>query len=113
MICQPDHRWARKNFEMRDAVIMKNNLKKARQSNNKPNWIGDSTWDILCQQWASKEFKKKSMIGKTNQASDCGGFGGSLHTCGSITTSQHGYNMIICFANIFHSRGGNLFHLNI
>jgi len=53
-ICPPD--WARKNFEMRGVVPMKNNLNKAQQRTIKPNWIGDSTWDILCQQWAFEEF---------------------------------------------------------
>jgi len=80
---------------------MKNNLNKARQNKSKPNWIADSTWDILCQQWASQAFKKKSIIGKGNRASDCGGFGGSLHTCDFISTSQHRYNMVIYFANYF------------
>ncbi|ESW15840.1 hypothetical protein PHAVU_007G106700 [Phaseolus vulgaris] len=65
----------------------------ARQRKIKPNWIGDSTWDILCQQWAYEEFQKKSTIGKINKVSGCGGFGGSRHTCGSISTSQHKYNM--------------------
>ena len=86
---------------MRGSRIMKNNLNKARQNKSKPNWIGNSTWDILCQQWASKAFRKKSIIGKANRVSDCGGFEGSLHTCGSITTSQHRYNMVICFPNYF------------
>ena len=74
---------------------MKNNLNKARQRKIKPNWIGDSTWDILCQQWASEEFQKKSTIRKINKVSGCGGFGGSRHTCDSISTSQHKYNMVI------------------
>jgi len=38
-ICAPDHKWARNNFEMRDAIIMKNNLNKARQRKIKLNWI--------------------------------------------------------------------------
>jgi len=46
LICPLDHRWARKNFEMRGAVTMKNNLNKAPQRKIKPNRIGDSTWDI-------------------------------------------------------------------
>jgi len=100
-ICPPYHRWARKNFEMRGAVTMKNNLNKARQRKIKPNWIGDSTWDTLCQQWASEEFQKKSTIAKINKVFGCGGFGGSRHTCGSISTYQHKYNMVICFSNYF------------
>jgi len=80
---------------------MKNNLNKARQRKIKPNWIGDSIWDILCQQWASEEFQKKSTIAKINKVSGCGGFGGSRHTYGSISTSQHKYNMVICFSNYF------------
>ena len=49
---------------MRGAIIMKNNLNKARQRKIKPNWIGDSTWDILCQQWASENSKRKARSGK-------------------------------------------------
>ena len=49
---------------MRGAVIMKNNLNKARQRKIKPNWIGDNTWDILCQQWHLKNSKRKARSGK-------------------------------------------------
>ena len=52
---------------------------------------------------ASQAFRKKSIIGKVNRASECGGVGGSFHTCGSISTSQHRYNMVICFATYFLS----------
>ena len=67
---------------------MKNSLNKARSTKNKPSWLGENVWDRLCDHWRSQEFKKKSIQAKTNRASDCGGWGGSLHTCGSITTSQ-------------------------
>ena len=86
---------------MRGAVIMKSSLQKARKINTNPNWILDSTWDILCQHWASKEFKIKSMTGKENWASNFGSFLGSLHTCDFITTSQHRYNMVICLLTTF------------
>jgi len=35
------------------------------------------------------------MTGKENRASNFGSFRGSLHTCGSITTSQHRYNLFV------------------
>ncbi|TKY72513.1 transposase, Ptta/En/Spm, plant [Spatholobus suberectus] len=42
-ICPPDHKWARRNFEMRGAAILKNNLNKAHTIMKKPNWLGDDT----------------------------------------------------------------------
>ncbi|MED6141530.1 hypothetical protein PIB30_104379 [Stylosanthes scabra] len=38
-------------------------------------------------------FPKKIAQGKLKRASDCGGFGESLHTGGSITSSQHQANL--------------------
>ncbi|XP_058729649.1 proline-rich receptor-like protein kinase PERK8 isoform X4 [Vicia villosa] len=98
-ICPPDDAWARKNFEIRGAAVMKNNLNKVRTTMNRPRWIGSDVWNSLCNQWGTQEFKKKRIQAKTNRASDCGGFGGSLHTCGSITSSQHRANMVkfLCF----------------
>jgi len=45
--------------------------------------------------------QEESITGKVNRASECGGVGGSFHTCDSINTSQHRYNMVICFATYF------------
>ncbi|WJX28739.1 hypothetical protein P8452_17421 [Trifolium repens] len=42
--------------------------------------------------WKTSEYKKK-LQAKTNRASDRVGFGKPLHTCGSITTSQHRANL--------------------
>ncbi|KAJ1375240.1 putative transposase, Ptta/En/Spm, plant [Sesbania bispinosa] len=42
-IIPPNSRWARKNFDMRGAALMKNNLEKARAKMEKPSWIGEST----------------------------------------------------------------------
>ncbi|KAJ1389012.1 putative transposase, Ptta/En/Spm, plant [Sesbania bispinosa] len=92
-ICPPNERWARKNFDMRGASLLKNNLNKVRTKLSKPNWIGDSVWDRLCEHWRTEGFKKKSTQAKINRTIDCGGFGGSLHTGGSITTSQHRANL--------------------
>ncbi|KAJ1387123.1 putative transposase, Ptta/En/Spm, plant [Sesbania bispinosa] len=58
-ICPLDGKWARKNFDMRGAALMKNNLEKAHVKMEKPNWIGESVWDRLCQHWGSATFKKK------------------------------------------------------
>lgn len=74
---------------------MKNSLNKARSTKDKPDRISDKDWDTLSKHWDTDGFKKKSSQGKKNQASDCGGFGGSLHTSGSITTSQHRANMVM------------------
>lgn len=75
---------------------MKNNLSKARAcgTTNKPSWLGESVWLKLWDIWRTQPFKKKSIQAKTNRASDCGGLGASLHTCGSITTSQHRANLV-------------------
>ncbi|XP_058781332.1 uncharacterized protein LOC131655488 [Vicia villosa] len=88
-----DDAWARKNFERRGATIMKNNLNKVRVTRKRPSWIDLNMWNTLCEHWGTSEYKKKSMQAKTNRASDCGGFGMPLHTCGSITTSQHRANL--------------------
>ena len=79
---------------MRGAALLKNALNKARSAMNRPSWLGNTVWDKLCEHWASEAFKKKSKQAKTNRASDCGGFGSSLHTGGSITTSQHRANLV-------------------
>jgi len=50
----PDDRWARNNFEMRDASVMKNNLNKARTIMNRPSWINVNIWPSLCNHWASQ-----------------------------------------------------------
>lgn len=91
--CPPDDVWARKNFERRGATVLKNNLNKVRSQMNRPTWIRPAVWSTLCDHWGTHEFKKKSIQAKKNRASDRGGFGGSFHTCGSITTSQHRANM--------------------
>lgn len=61
---------------------------------SRPHWIGEHVWHGLCQHWSSDQFKKKSTQAKTNRSSDSEGFGVSLHTAGSITTSQHKENMV-------------------
>ncbi|XP_045797186.1 uncharacterized protein LOC123891371 isoform X2 [Trifolium pratense] len=91
--CPPDDALARKNFERRGAVIMKNNLNKARVAKKRPDWIDQNAWDPLCEHWRTSGFKKKSIQAKTNRESDCGGFSKPVHTCGSITTSQHRANL--------------------
>lgn len=60
-ICPPDYGWAKKNFDMQGAVMMKDFLNEARTTMNKPNWIEDSVWERLCEHWKSEELKKKSM----------------------------------------------------
>ncbi|XP_045791263.1 uncharacterized protein LOC123885969 [Trifolium pratense] len=72
---------------------MKNNLNKARVAKKRPDWIDQNAWDPLCEHWRTSGFKKKSIQAKTNRASDCGGFSKPVHTCGSITTSQHRANL--------------------
>ncbi|WJX22685.1 hypothetical protein P8452_11966 [Trifolium repens] len=91
--CPPDDAWARKNFERRGAAIMKNNLSKVRLTRKRPNWISQKLWKTLNEHWKTPGYKKKRMQAKTNRASDCDGFGKPLHTCGSITTSQHRANL--------------------
>ena len=79
---------------MRAAVLLKNLLQKARTKQVRPRWLRETVWDRLCEHWSSETFKKKSSQAKLNRSSDCGGFGGSLHTGGSITTSQHRANLV-------------------
>ncbi|KAK2361678.1 hypothetical protein QL285_086802 [Trifolium repens] len=91
--CPPENAWARKNFERRGAAIMKNNLSKVRLTRKKPSWISQKLWNTLNEHWKTPDYKKKRMQAKTNRASDRDGFGKPLHTCGSITTSQHRDNL--------------------
>ncbi|KAK2355896.1 hypothetical protein QL285_093268 [Trifolium repens] len=91
--CPPDDAWARKNFERRGAAIMKNNLSKVRLARKRPSWISQKLWKTLNEHWKTPDYKKKRMQAKTNRASDRDGFGKPLHTCGSITTSQHRANL--------------------
>ena len=79
---------------MRAAVLLKNLLQKARTKQVRPRWLGETVWDRLCEHWSSETFKKKSAQAKLNRSSNCGGFGGSLHIGGSITTSQHRANLV-------------------
>ena len=79
---------------MRAAALLKNMLMKARAKQTRPRWLGEQVWDRLCEHWGSETFKKKSSQAKLNRASDSEGFGGSLHTGGSITTSQHRANLV-------------------
>ncbi|CAJ2663117.1 unnamed protein product [Trifolium pratense] len=72
---------------------MKNNLNKAHVAKKRPDWIDQNAWDPLCEHWRTSGFKKMSIQAKTNRASDCGGFSKPVHTCGSITTSQHRANL--------------------
>jgi hypothetical protein len=103
--CPPDDAWARKNFERRGAAIMKNNLSKVRLARKRPSWISQKLWKTLNEHWKTPDYKKKRMQAKTNRASDRDGFGKPLHTCGSITTSQHGANLVkliyFVYKNIF------------
>ena len=69
-------------------------LQRARSSTDRPSFLGDAVWDALCAQWQDDSFKKKSRQGKLNRSSDSSGFGGSLHTGGSITISQHRANLV-------------------
>ncbi|WJX67188.1 hypothetical protein P8452_51680 [Trifolium repens] len=91
--CPPNDAWARKNFERRGAAIMKNNLSKVRLARKRPSWISQKLWKTLNEHWKTPDYKKKRMQAKTNRASDRDGFGKPLHTCGSITTSQHRANL--------------------
>ncbi|GAU47069.1 hypothetical protein TSUD_302710 [Trifolium subterraneum] len=72
---------------------MKNTLNKVPTARKKPTWIDSTVWDTLWEHWETSEFKKKRIQAKTNRASDCDGFAKPLHTCGSITTSQHRANL--------------------
>jgi len=78
---------------MRGANILKNSLNKARNTIKRPNWLAKDVWDNLCQHWRSKPFKVKSLVTKVNRASNCQGFGVSLHTVGSISISHHKENL--------------------
>ncbi|WJX66380.1 hypothetical protein P8452_50941 [Trifolium repens] len=91
--CPPNDAWARKNFERRGAAIMKNNLSKVRLARKRPSWISQKLWKTLNEHWKTPDYKKKRMQAKTNRAFDRDGFGKPLHTCGSITTSQHRANL--------------------
>lgn len=90
----PNDQWARKNFEIRGAARLKNLLATARRIMERPRWLGDHVWDRLCEHWRTAQYQDKCEKAKQNRASDCGGFGASLHTGGSITTSQHRHNMV-------------------
>jgi hypothetical protein len=73
---------------------MKNNLSKVRLTRKRPSWISQKLWNTLDKHWKISKYKKKRMQAKTNRASDRDSFGKPLHTCGSITTSQHRANMV-------------------
>jgi len=55
----PNRRWARRNFEMRGANILKSLLNKAHNIMKKPSWLAEDVCDNLCQSWGSKPFKVK------------------------------------------------------
>ncbi|GAB2278511.1 hypothetical protein Dimus_013190 [Dionaea muscipula] len=61
-----------------------------RDTGRKPNWMTESVWDELEQQWASSEtFKRQSEAGKKNRMSDPDGLGISKHFGGSKSFSGH------------------------
>lgn len=65
-ICPADYDWAKRNFEMQGAAMMKNILNDARTTMNKPNWIKDGDWERLCEHWKSEELKKSLRQRKDN-----------------------------------------------
>ena len=86
--------WARRNFERRGAARLKNLLATTRRAMERPPWLGELVWNRLCEHWRTAQYQEKSEKAKANKASDSDGFGPSRHTCGSITTSQHRYNLV-------------------
>ena len=84
---------------------MKNNLRKVRLARKRPSWISQKLWNTLDEHWKTSDYKKKRMQEKIKRAFDRDGFGKPLHTCGSITTSQHRANLVkliyFVYRNIF------------
>ncbi|XP_014511548.1 uncharacterized protein LOC106770247 [Vigna radiata var. radiata] len=60
--------------------------KKARTLGQKPNWLGDDTWNALLEKWNMPVFKQKCETAKKNRTSEKGG---CLHTGGSISVHEH------------------------
>ncbi|XLQ99641.1 hypothetical protein S83_065840, partial [Arachis hypogaea] len=81
-----DLHWARKNFEKRGAILLKNLLGKARASRVKHQWIGEVVWDAFCAYWNTD-------VGFLQKSAQGNGFGAALHTTGSISVIQHKANM--------------------
>lgn len=50
--------------------------------------MSEEVWKGLCNYWDTPEFKAKVERNKRNRASNCGGRGSSLHTCGSIPFTE-------------------------
>ena len=65
--------------------------KKARTLGNKPNWLGDDTWNALLEKWNMPLYRKKCETAKKNRTSEKGG---CLHTGGSISVHEHAIRLV-------------------
>lgn len=83
-IIMPLERILRKN----GAARLKDVLSDACEKSTKPQWMSEEVWKGLCNYWDTLEFKAKVERNKRNRASNCGGRGSSLHTCGSIPFTE-------------------------
>ncbi|XP_038679437.1 uncharacterized protein LOC119980713 [Tripterygium wilfordii] len=66
---------------------MKDMLSDVRVRGNKPEWIGDSVWEVLCNHWSFEHFNKISVQNKNNRTSSNNGV--SLHTGDSAPVTKH------------------------
>ncbi|KAJ8434467.1 hypothetical protein Cgig2_006273 [Carnegiea gigantea] len=78
----------RRVFEFRGSSRLKGMTFEIQKSGKQPVWLSKDVYDGLCAYWESEEFKRKSMLGKTNRASPLG-VGSSVHCGGSIRYSEH------------------------
>lgn len=62
-----------------------------------PEWITETVWKQLQDQWNSVDFKGKSEQAKKNRASDVDGLGSSLHTGSFIPTTEHKRRLVNLF----------------
>ena len=71
-------------------------VKRDRETNGKPTWIGEDSWRGLTTYWDSPEFQRLSAQNKANRASTKGG---AVHTSGRIAHSEVA-RFLVCIVNI-------------
>ncbi|XP_052183913.1 uncharacterized protein LOC127795960 [Diospyros lotus] len=77
----------RKNFEKTASDRMIDLLFNVRKDLTKrPSWMSPQVFEALKEYWNTSQFKTKSEKAKKNRVSKAGGI---MHTCGSISMSEH------------------------
>ncbi|PNX67929.1 hypothetical protein L195_g055892, partial [Trifolium pratense] len=87
----PEHDYQiKKIFESKGSRRLSEMYMEARNKRERPSWIGEDAWKELDIEWKKPAYKAISQRNKKNRNS---AKGGSIHTGGSITFTEHTLRM--------------------